>query len=70
MEKKSYNAPEVKFHQLMAKSTMLAGSSGNGDVNSGKGGGSNNNDDDNGSYFIGDDQELGAKGGYLNFDED
>ena len=66
MEKKFYNAPEVKFHQLMAKSTMLAGSEG---YSQGKGDGGNNNDDDNGSYFIGDDQELGAKGGYLNFDE-
>ena len=69
MEKKFYNAPEVKFHQLMAKTSMLAGSGGGEDYNGGKGNG-NNNDDDNGSYFIGDDQELGAKGGYLNFDED
>ena len=30
MEKKFYNAPEVKFHQLMAKSTILAGSDGQG----------------------------------------
>ena len=67
MEKKFYNAPEVKFHQLRTKSSMLQASG--GDSSQGKGNG-NNNDDDNGSYFIGDDQELGAKGGYLNFDED
>ena len=72
MEKKSYNAPEVKFHQLRTKSSMLAGSPGNGDeyTSGGKGGGSNNNDDDHGSYYAGDDLELGAKGGFLNFDED
>ena len=68
MEKKFYNAPEVKFHQLRTKSSMLQASGGGS--SQGKGNGNNNNDDDNGSYFIGDDQELGAKGGYLNFDED
>ena len=67
MEKKFYNAPEVKFHQLRTKSSMLQASGGGSSQGKGNG---NNNDDDNGSYFIGDDQELGAKGGYLNFDED
>ena len=28
MEKKYYYTPEVKFHQLMAKAAMLAGSEG------------------------------------------
>ena len=63
MEKKNYFAPEVKFHKLMAKSTMLAGSDGN------EGKGSNGGDDDF-IDFVGDDQELGAKRGTLNFDED
>jgi hypothetical protein len=31
MEKKNYYTPEVKFHQLMAKSSMLAGSEIGGD---------------------------------------
>ena len=67
MEKKFYNAPEDKFNQLRTKSSMLQASGGGSSQGKGNG---NNNDDDNGSYFIGDDQELGAKGGYLNFDED
>ena len=63
MEKKNYFAPEVKLHKLMAKSTMLAGS-----VGEGKGG--NGGGDDDYIDFVGDDQELGAKRGTLNFDED
>ena len=65
MEKKNYFAPKVKFHKLMAKSTMLAGS----DDNAGSKDGNNGGDDDF-IDFVGDDQELGAKRGYLNFDED
>ncbi len=36
MEKKYYNAPEIKFHQLKTKTSMLAGSS-DGQGKSGEG---------------------------------